>query len=144
MVVEIEDRGLGMSEHQLAEINATLSDPPLFDLSGSDQLGLFIAGQLGKRHDVKVTLRGSAYGGITAVVLIPGDLIIDVGEPEQPPAIAGIRELGGRPVPQLPSAPLDPARTLAASSGAMTDSGYLIDLDTRLVPSGSDQHDGPA
>jgi anti-sigma regulatory factor (Ser/Thr protein kinase) len=101
VVVEIEDRGLGMGEDQLALINDTLADPPLFDLSGSDQLGLFIAGQLAKRHDVRLTLRASAYGGVTAVVLIPRDLIVDFDEPDGEPVIAGIRELGGRPVPEL-------------------------------------------
>ncbi len=135
IVVEIEDRGLGMSERQLAEINTTLSDPPLFDLSGSDQLGLFIAGQLGKRHDVKVTLRASAYGGVTAVVLIPTELVIDVPEPEDDFVIAGIRELGGRPVPQLPGVASDPALTLAATASATTSQAYMIDLDTRVVAS---------
>jgi hypothetical protein len=133
IVVEIEDRGLGMSERQLAEINATFSDPPLFDLSGSDQLGLFIAGQLGKRHDVKVTLRSSAYGGVTAVVLIPTELVIDVPEPEDDFAIAGIRELGGRPVPQLPRVASDPAVTLAAAASATSSQAYVTDLDTRVV-----------
>ncbi len=128
VVVEIEDRGLGMSDDQLAAINATLADPPLFDLSGSDQLGLFIAGQLGRRHDVKVTVRSSAYGGITAVVLIPRDLIVDTGEPEEPLPLAGIRELGGRPLPELPSAAADPGRTIAdAVSGA----GYLLGLEAQ-------------
>ncbi len=55
--VEIEDRGLGISPQRLAEINANLADPPQFDLSGSDRLGLFIASQLAQRHDIKVTLR---------------------------------------------------------------------------------------
>src|SRR5215469_3599586 len=122
VAVEIEDRGLGMGEQQLAAINATLADPPLFDLSGSDQLGLFIAGQLAKRHGVRLTVRGSAYGGITAVVLIPSELIVDTGEPEELLPIAGIRELGGRPVPELPAAFADPERTIAASA---TGTGYI-------------------
>ena len=132
VVVEIEDRGLGMGDDQLAQINQTLSDPPLFDLSGSDQLGLFIAGQLGQRHDVKVTLRGSAYGGITAVVLIPADLIVDIDEQEGSPAIAGIRELGGRPVPELPGPPAEQTRTLAASAAATASSAQVIDIDPGL------------
>ncbi len=50
--VEIEDRGLGITEDRLAEINQNLADPPAFDLSGSDRLGLFIAGRLARRHDI--------------------------------------------------------------------------------------------
>jgi nitrate/nitrite sensing protein/histidine kinase/DNA gyrase B/HSP90-like ATPase len=131
VVIEIEDRGLGMSADQLAGINATLADPPLFDLSGSDQLGLFIAGQLGKRHDVRITLRSSAYGGVTAVVLIPTELIIDV-ELEDGLA-AGIRELGGRPVPELPEGTLEPVMTLTAAAPATAAPGEVIELDTRVA-----------
>ena len=47
--VEIEDRGLGLSDERRAEINDTLENPPPFDLSGSDQLGLFVAGQLARQ-----------------------------------------------------------------------------------------------
>jgi signal transduction histidine kinase len=75
--VEIEDRGLGIAEEKLAQINHDLEHPPQFDLSGSEQLGLFVAGQLARRHDIKITLQSSPYGGITAVVLIPKDLIVD-------------------------------------------------------------------
>jgi hypothetical protein len=138
VAVEIEDRGLGMSEEQLAEMNATLADPPLFDLSGSDQLGLFIAGQLARRHDVKLTLRGSAYGGIAAVMLLPGELIVDTGEPEEPLPIAGIRELGGRPVPELPSTVSDPGHV----GPPLPDEGYLIGLDALTPMSADQQADG--
>ena len=77
--VEIEDRGLGLSEEQRAEINERLASPPPFDLSGSDQLGLFVAGQLAKRHDVRISLRSSPYGGTTAIVLIPISLVVPEG-----------------------------------------------------------------
>jgi signal transduction histidine kinase len=75
--VEIEDRGLGISKTRLEEINARLASPPLFDLSGSDRLGLYIVGQLAQRHDIKVTIRPSIYGGTAAVVLIPATLVVD-------------------------------------------------------------------
>jgi signal transduction histidine kinase len=76
-VIEIEDRGLGISQARLEEINANLADPPQFDLSGSDRLGLFITGRLAQRHDIKVTLRPSVYGGTTAIVLLPTALVAD-------------------------------------------------------------------
>ncbi len=75
--IEIEDRGLGISQARLEEINANLANPPQFDLSGSDRLGLFIAGQLARRHDITVTLRPSVYGGTTAIVLLPTALVAD-------------------------------------------------------------------
>ena len=75
-VVEIEDRGLGLSEERLAEINDRLASPPPFDPSDTDQLGLFVAGQLAQRHDVRVTLRPNPYGGTTAIALIPHTLVV--------------------------------------------------------------------
>jgi signal transduction histidine kinase len=77
--VEIEDRGLGMSTAHREEINAQLENPPAFDLSGSDQLGLFVAGQLAKRQNIRISLRSSAYGGTTAIVLIPRSLVVPEG-----------------------------------------------------------------
>jgi signal transduction histidine kinase len=73
--VEIEDRGLGLSEERRAELNDFLENPPPFDLSGSDQLGLFVASQLAKKHSIRISLRGSPYGGTTAIVLIPTTLV---------------------------------------------------------------------
>jgi signal transduction histidine kinase len=86
--VEIEDRGLGMSDEQLARINDLLENPPPFDPSGSDQLGLFVAGQLAKRHDIKISLRPSPYGGTTAIVLIPQSLVVPEGSHAKDPAAA--------------------------------------------------------
>ncbi len=74
--VDIEDRGPGMSQREIAAANTTLACPPHFDLSGSDRLGLFVAAQLAHRHGIQVTLRPSPYGGVTAIVLIPQDLVV--------------------------------------------------------------------
>jgi anti-sigma regulatory factor (Ser/Thr protein kinase) len=129
LVIEIEDRGLGMGEELLAAVNIRLNDPPPLDLSGSEQLGLFIAGQLARRHDVKITMQASAYGGVTAVVLVPSALVVEAGLDASP--MIGIRELGGRPVPQLPGRP-QPEIAMAAGSPPREDSspGYLVDLET--------------
>jgi signal transduction histidine kinase len=89
--VEIEDRGLGISEEKLAEINRNLAHPPPFDLSGSDQLGLFVAGQLARRHQIQISLRPSPYGGTTAIVLIPLTLITDDDDYELEPGSAAER-----------------------------------------------------
>jgi hypothetical protein len=75
--VEIEDRGLGMTDEILAGINERVSDPPEFNLSSSAHLGLYVVGRLATRYDVKVSLKHSSYGGTTAVVLIPRELVVD-------------------------------------------------------------------
>lgn len=74
--VEVEDRGLGLSDQKLAEINNRLASPPEFDLSNSDQLGLFVAGQLAVRHGIRISLRANPYGGTTAITLIPHELVV--------------------------------------------------------------------
>jgi hypothetical protein len=85
--VEIEDRGLGLSDDQLATINHLLETPPPFDPSSSDQLGLFVAGQLAKRHNIKISMRHSPYGGTTAIVLIPRNLVISEEDQARDPAL---------------------------------------------------------
>ena len=90
--VEIEDRGLGISDEQLLRINDVLANPPPFDPSGSDQLGLFVASQLAKRHDIKISLRPSPYGGTTAIVLIPQDLVVPEGSHAKDPAAPALTD----------------------------------------------------
>ncbi|SFP46481.1 Signal transduction histidine kinase [Actinomadura madurae] len=82
--LEVEDRGLSMDETRLAAANQRLATSAEFDLSDSAQLGLFVVGRLARRHGIKVTLRTSPYGGMTAIVLLPEDLVVpDEGDPVQ-------------------------------------------------------------
>jgi signal transduction histidine kinase len=104
-VVEIEDRGLGLPASELVEINQRLASPPEFDLASSDQLGLFVVGQLASRHGIKVSLRESPYGGTTAIVLMPHSLIVHADEAAMLAAatesavIAGLASIAGPPAP---------------------------------------------
>jgi len=84
--LEIDDRGLGMSAEAIDEANRKLAEPPDFDPSDSARLGLFVVAQLAHRHNIRVSIRASAYGGVTAIVLIPGDLIAGAPGPMALPA----------------------------------------------------------
>ncbi|GAA2630711.1 nitrate- and nitrite sensing domain-containing protein [Actinomadura fulvescens] len=79
LTIEIDDRGLGMTPEALAAANERLASTGDFDLSDTAQLGLFVVGRLARRHNVKVSLRASPYGGTTAIVLLPLD-IVTLGE----------------------------------------------------------------
>ncbi|MGW0908495.1 nitrate- and nitrite sensing domain-containing protein [Streptomyces sp. NPDC002853] len=81
--LEIEDRGLGMGTEALAEANRRIEQSEALDLFDSDQLGLFVVSRLAARHDIKVHLRTSPYGGTTAVVLLPTALLQST-TPESP------------------------------------------------------------
>src|SRR5690606_4579486 len=83
---EIEDRGLGMSPEELAAANEQLRDPPEFRLTSTARLGLYVVAKLAERHGIRVRLTESAYGGITAIVLLPGSLIADDGTESGTPA----------------------------------------------------------
>lgn len=77
--IEIEDRGLGMTPQRLHELNERLANPPDINPANTEQLGLFVVGQLARRHGIRVMLRPSPYGGTTAVTLIPQALVVEDG-----------------------------------------------------------------
>ena len=93
--VEIEDRGIGIPPGTLAAHNERLANPPEFDLADSDQLGLLVVSLLAARHGIKVTLRGSPYGGISAVVLMPHRLVLEADAASFPFAVAERAVAGG-------------------------------------------------
>jgi signal transduction histidine kinase len=129
--IEVEDRGLGMSPSRLAELNERLANPPEFNPSDSEQLGLFVVSQLAKRHGIMVTLKASPYGGTAAIVLIPRHLVVTeeafrAGLPGEP-ASAGPAQLtanGNHAGPSIPSAasipriPDTPTELTGPGSGA--------------------------
>ena len=92
--IEIEDRGLGMTPQRMMELNERLAQPQELNPTNTEQLGLFVVGQLARRHGISVTLRPSPYGGTNAVALIPDRLIVDDGPAAitagGPPVAAGV------------------------------------------------------
>lgn len=92
--LEIHDRGLGMTPEAQLDANLRLSETPEFELSDTDRLGLFVVSRLARRHDVKVGLQPSPYGGTTAVVFLPVALLTEAPETDG----AGIRLAGGKAV----------------------------------------------
>ncbi|WP_261986706.1 nitrate- and nitrite sensing domain-containing protein [Actinomadura sp. HBU206391] len=78
--VEIEDRGLGMSEEALQAANEQIVSSPEFNLSSTARLGLYVVSRLADRYGIRVSLKRSAYGGTTAIVLIPREFVIAEGE----------------------------------------------------------------
>jgi HAMP domain-containing protein len=79
-LVEIEDQGIGMSDEQLVKVNQRLAMPPDIDFALAKMLGFFVVTQLAAKHGIKVQLRHSWYGGITALVLLPRQLVVNADE----------------------------------------------------------------
>ncbi|RKT11652.1 signal transduction histidine kinase [Streptomyces sp. 1114.5] len=136
-VLEIEDRGLGMGPEALAAANHRISDAEQTDLLDSDRLGLFMVSRLARRQDVRVSLVTSAYGGTTAVVLLPTSLLAD--------GVAGEEPQRFDPVPELDVEPPEPVGVVnpvavpgggegdgsPAAGGPPPDGGALLPFDAR-------------
>jgi signal transduction histidine kinase len=75
-VLEIEDRGIGIQPEELEQINQRLAERPGVDASLSRRMGLFVVGRLAARYGIKVRLRSSFYGGVTAMVLLPTEILV--------------------------------------------------------------------
>jgi signal transduction histidine kinase len=88
LAVEVEDRGLGIPPQTLATLNDRLANPPEFDLADTDQLGLFVVSRLAARQEIRVALRGSPYGGMTAIVLLPQRIVVRNDAVAGPPRAA--------------------------------------------------------
>jgi PAS domain S-box-containing protein len=90
-VLEIEDNGIGMSDAELAEVNRRLAEPLAADVAASRMMGFHVVGRLAARHGIRVKLRQSWFGGVTALVLLPGVLLDSAGEhPAMAPVPAGV------------------------------------------------------
>jgi Nitrate and nitrite sensing/Histidine kinase-, DNA gyrase B-, and HSP90-like ATPase len=110
-VLEVEDHGLGMTDEELQEVNGRLAGRPVADADLRQRFGTWVAGRLAARHDVKVRLRRSARGGVTALVFLPQRLLVQpsheagqgaAARDAAPPEQAGA-EGGGTAMTRLPA-----------------------------------------
>ena len=102
LVVEIEDRGIGIPQNTLAVLNHRLANPPEFDLVDADQLGLFVVSRLADRQEIRVSLRVSSYGGTAATVLLPYQIVVQGDDQaarprSEPPTSGALRSSGTLP-----------------------------------------------
>ena len=77
-VIEIDDGGVGMEEHELERAREIASGRRLAglgDLGEIPQTGLAVVGHYAHRHGFGVDLMPSPYGGVRAVVLVPAGML---------------------------------------------------------------------
>ncbi|AJE82074.1 hypothetical protein SLNWT_1698 [Streptomyces albus] len=86
VMIEIHDKGIGLTAEDFADINHKLANPPTVDAAISQRMGLFVVGRLSDRHQIRVQLRPSGeQAGTTSLVMLPevithgggGDLAAD-------------------------------------------------------------------
>ncbi|MDQ0940489.1 signal transduction histidine kinase [Streptomyces sp. V1I1] len=86
VMIEIHDKGIGLTAEDFADINHKLANPPTVDAAVSQRMGLFVVGRLADRHGIRVQLRPSGeQAGTTSLVMLP-DAITHGG--------------GGQPLPE--------------------------------------------
>ncbi|HWH01601.1 MAG TPA: nitrate- and nitrite sensing domain-containing protein, partial [Pilimelia sp.] len=81
-VLYVEDKGIGISADQLADLNERLATPPMVDVTVSRMMGLVVVARLANRHGVRVELRPGAERGTIADVTLPESVLV-------PRAVAG-------------------------------------------------------
>ncbi|MCT9080805.1 sensor histidine kinase [Streptomyces fulvoviolaceus] len=86
IMIEIHDKGIGLTAEDFADINHKLANPPTVDAAISQRMGLFVVGRLSDRHGIRVQLRPSGeQAGTTSLVMLP-DAITHGGGGEQQPS----------------------------------------------------------
>ncbi|MFE0388691.1 nitrate- and nitrite sensing domain-containing protein [Streptomyces bungoensis] len=84
VMIEIHDKGIGLTAEDFADINHKLANPPTVDAAISQRMGLFVVGRLSDRHGIRVQLRPSGeQAGTTSLVMLP-DAITHGGGGEVP------------------------------------------------------------
>ena len=115
VLVEIHDKGIGLTAEDFAEINEKLAEPPTVDATISRRMGLFVVGRLSQRHDIRVQLRPSGESaGTTSLVMIPQHLT-EMNAPAEPEEQFTVSRIfaGQEPGQDAWSAELEGARSAA-------------------------------
>lgn len=144
VVVQIDDRGLGMTESQLEKARRVVSGERVITLRDLDdpQTGLAVVGRIAHQFGIEVDLNRSPYGGLRVVVLVPHEILEPV-EPadavppvrEETPAVsAEIPEPTAVPAPAEPAEPSGPVPLRTAQQTTVG----LPKRRSRRVPTASD------
>jgi signal transduction histidine kinase len=110
VVIGITDRGVGMSANELAHANWRLENPPAADIDVPKWIGVFVVARLAARHGIRVRLQQAEFGGLTALVWLPDEVIIHQGADASPRLSALGR---ARPRPGLHEAAVAPGHATA-------------------------------
>ncbi|MFJ8845754.1 ATP-binding protein [Streptomyces cyaneofuscatus] len=125
LALEVEDRGLGMPDHEQNRMNALLSDPDQVNVAHllqDGRIGLFVVSALARRHGIAVRLQSNIYGGTQAVLVLPQTLLGADPDTTAPPGAAPVPPPGAvhrPPADDGRTAPPAPPQVRAAQPQAV-------------------------
>ncbi|AWW40475.1 ATPase [Streptomyces sp. AS58] len=110
VAIEIEDAGVSLSEEARKRAEGMLerakAGVDLQDIGDSPRLGLAVVGRLCSAHNMQVSLRASAYGGVRAILVVPSEMLTSE------PGVGLAHGIGATAVPQTTPGTLEgPKRT---------------------------------
>jgi signal transduction histidine kinase len=76
VLIQIEDRGLGLTDEQLDSLNRRLAAPPSVDVAAFRLMGLAVVSRLASRYGIRVELRRNVEGGTVAQVTLPTATVV--------------------------------------------------------------------
>ncbi|MGY0058121.1 sensor histidine kinase [Streptomyces sp. LZ34] len=151
VMIEIHDKGIGLTAEDFADINHRLANPPTVDVAVSQRMGLYVVGRLADRHHIRVQLRPQGeQAGTTSLVMLP-DAITHGGGGEELPAdqnftasrIAPEQAQQAQQAPQaVPQAPVAPRMPQAVQEAAAPRTAADFGFDDSAY--GGDPLFGPA
>ncbi|GAA2323097.1 nitrate- and nitrite sensing domain-containing protein [Streptomyces kunmingensis] len=128
IMIEIHDKGIGLTAEDFADINHKLANPPTVDAAISQRMGLFVVGRLADRHGIRVQLRPSGeQAGTTSLVMLPENITHGGGGQQGNTDFDQFTV--STMIPQQPAFEKEPLRT-AAELG-FDDSRYDVPDDAR-------------
>ena len=124
VLIEIVDKGIGVSEARLADMNWRLDNPPTVDVSVSRHMGLFAVARLAERHRVRVRLRQAQPQGLSALVWLPDSVIERTTGGYGTAGWQSLAVGSGPAASQPPVGGRRPAPSLPEGSVALAQNGY--------------------
>jgi signal transduction histidine kinase len=122
VLIDITDRGIGMTDREMAYANWQLENPSATDIDFSKRMGLLIVARLAGRQRIRVRLNQAGSGGLTALVWLPDEVLTHQGvatPPIQSDVASALSE------PGLPKPAEDPGyATAARTTASVTSAGF--------------------
>ncbi|MGD6747346.1 ATP-binding protein [Streptomyces sp. BH106] len=119
MVIEVEDRGLGMSDEDRRRMNELLAHPEQYDVEQQlkdGRTGLFVAAKIASRRGLTVRLEANMYAGTQAIVILPHAVLHTPADDAAPAGAQGAGPAQPGRATEQPAAPRASAPAYASAA----------------------------